>query len=90
MRDAAQNRVRGLEARLWPTSGSSTNVPGHEKASRRGPASTPYGGASRCFAYPRKTHLPRQLASRFCRNASIPSAASSKSRLHAITSLAAS
>src|SRR5215469_194830 len=31
-------------------------------------------------------HFPRQMAARFWRNASIPSAASSKSRLHAITS----
>jgi hypothetical protein len=37
-----------------------------------------------------KNHFPRQLAGRFCRNASMPSAASSKRRLHAITSLATS
>jgi hypothetical protein len=41
-----------------------------------------------CLCY--KNHFPRQLAGRFCRNASMPSAASSKSRLHAITSLATS
>ena len=37
-----------------------------------------------------KNHFPSQLAGRFCKNASMPSAASSKRRLHAITSLATS